>query len=86
MSFVYWVSPLGLGFSDSASGKLQLPILMMVYYGLHLGSLVTVFGLVPLSVSLASRPSNRRLAFQVLLLGGGCVSLLQIGMLVYLSA
>jgi len=66
-SFFVVMSPLGLGFSDGASERLNTYIGLVGYWVLILSAPLAVLGGLPLSASLAISEHSRRWGFRILL-------------------
>jgi len=66
-SLMFWFAPLGLGFQDGVSQRMQNPFVVITYWTFFISAPCAVFGALPLSAAFATRPNTRRLGFQTLL-------------------
>ncbi len=81
VTFVYWVSPLGLGFHDGALKKLKMPAIQRIYTFINfLGPMILFFTF----IAILTGPKNKRFK-NVIFFTIFAVMVSQISMLTYLS-
>ena len=86
VSFAFLMSPLGLGFSGSATGRLQSPFALGAYWLIYIAGPLAVFVGLPFSVALSTKDHTRRRAFQLLVGGTALLVPAQLSFLFWLSS